>query len=196
MKELQRICVFCGSSSGSDPAFVQAAKATGRTLAKMGVGLVFGGGNIGLMGVVADAALELGGEVIGVIPKSLEGKELAHRGLLDLRVVASMHERKALMADLADGFIALPGGFGTIEEISEILTWAQLGLHRKPIGVLNVSGYFNHLIAWYDHAVSQRLLSVENRGLALIDVEINALLKQMVSFRAPPAEKWLDRVER
>ncbi len=195
MRDLRRICVFCGSSPGLDPAFAAAAREVGGELARRGVGLVYGGGNVGLMGIVADGALAAGGEVIGVIPRALEEKELAHRGATELRVVESMHERKATMADLADGFIALPGGFGTFEEFCEILTWGQLGIHQKPAGLLNVSGYYDSLIAMFDHAVSQRLLSQPNRELVLAETEIGPLLERMAAFEAGPAEKWLDRAQ-
>ena len=193
MNPLKRIGVFCGSSPGGDPAFTEAAKAVGTELARRGIGLVYGGGNVGLMGVVADATLESGGEVIGVIPEALEGKELAHQGVTELRVVASMHERKALMEELSDGFVALPGGLGTFEELLEILTWSQLGIHRKPAGILNVSGYYDCLIAMFDHAVSQRLLSSSNRELVLTETEIAPLLNCMRDFEPAAAEKWLDR---
>jgi uncharacterized protein (TIGR00730 family) len=193
MNPLKRIGVFCGSSPGGDPAFTEAAKAVGTELARRGIGLVYGGGTVGLMGVVADATLESGGEVIGVIPEALEGKELAHQGVTELRVVASMHERKALMEELSDGFVALPGGFGTFEELLEILTWSQLGIHRKPAGILNVSGYYDCLIAMFDHAVSQRLLSSSNRELVLTETEIAPLLNCMRDFEPGAAEKWLDR---
>lgn len=195
MNRLKRICVFCGSSPGVDPAFAEAAARVGGELAERGVGLVYGGGNVGLMGAVADAALKAGGEVIGVIPEALEGKELAHRGVTELRVVASMHERKALMEELSDGFIALPGGFGTFEELCEILTWSQLGIHRKPVGILNVSRYYDHLIALFDHAVSQRLLSRPNRDLVLIETEFGRLLDRMHDFEPGVADKWLDRAK-
>src|ERR1043165_174167 len=148
MRPFRRVCVFCGSSPGARPEYRQAAEAMGRLLASRRIGLVYGGGNVGLMGLLADAALSAGGEVIGVIPRHLDAREVAHRGLPDLRVVASMHERKALMADLSDAFIALPGGLGTLEEMFEILTWAQLGLHRKPCGLLNVLGYFDRLLSF------------------------------------------------
>jgi uncharacterized protein (TIGR00730 family) len=193
MNEFERICVFCGSSRGHDPAFVEAANAMGRALAARGCGLVYGGGNVGLMGCVADASLAAGGEVIGVIPEALEEKELAHRGVTELRVVRSMHERKAAMAELADGFIALPGGFGTFEEFCEILTWAQLGIHRKPAGILNVSGYYDPLLAMFDRAVSARLLSSSNRELVLCDDSPEGLLDQMSVFEPGDSAKWLDR---
>lgn len=190
---MKRICVFCGSSRGDNPAFVDAAKDMGRSLADRGVGLVYGGGNVGLMGAVADAVLNAGGEVIGVIPEALEEKELAHRGVTELRVVRSMHERKAMMADLADGFVALPGGFGTFEEFCEILTWAQLGIHRKPAGILNVAGYYDPLLAMFDQAVESRLLSRANRDLVLCHTSPEQLLDLMAAFEPGDSEKWLDR---
>ncbi len=193
MNDLKRICVFCGSSLGSDPAFAEAAAAVGGELARRGIGLVYGGGNVGLMGAAADAALAGGGEVVGVIPEALEEKELAHRGVTELRVVRSMHERKALMADLSDGFIALPGGFGTFEELCEILTWGQLGIHRKPVAILDVAGYYDPLIALFDNAVENRLLSRANRDLLLVGVEIAELLERMKTFDPGDSEKWLDR---
>ena len=151
----RRICVFCGSNPGVNPAYKNAAAGLGRLLAERKIELVYGGGNIGLMGVLADAALEASGRVIGVIPESLMAKEVGHQGLTELRVVGSMHERKALMADLAEGFIALPGGYGTFEEFCEVVTWSQLGLHAKPCGVLNVEKYYDPLLALFDHAVKE-----------------------------------------
>lgn len=191
--KLKRVCVFCGSSRGDNPAFADAAAAMGATLAERGLGLVYGGGNVGLMGAVADAALGAGGEVVGVIPEALEEKELAHREVTELRVVRSMHERKAMMAELADGFVALPGGFGTFEEFCEILTWAQLGIHRKPAGILNVAGYYDPLLAMFDSAVENRLLSPANRSLVLCDTSPGRLLGLMEAFEPGDSEKWLDR---
>src|SRR4051812_36123772 len=162
---MRRLCVFCGSSSGFRPAYAEHARRLGEEMAARGLGLVFGGGHVGLMGVVADAVLRRGGEVVGVIPQALADKELAHRGLTELRVVSTMHQRKALMADLADGFAALPGGFGTADELFEILTWAQLGLHARPVGLLNVAGFFDPLLAWLDRTVSEGFLRPEHRGL-------------------------------
>lgn len=185
------ICVFCGSSVGNDSAFQQTAQALGRTLAEKGITLVYGGGNIGLMGVIADAVPGGGGSVIGVIPKMLVDKELAHHGVTDLRIVGSMHERKALMADLAEGFIALPGGYGTIEEFSEVLTWGQLGLHSKPIGILNVSGYFDHFLRFLDHSVQTRLLRPEHRRLVLEATSVDELLQSMTEWHATPMPKWI-----
>jgi uncharacterized protein (TIGR00730 family) len=162
---MKRVCVFCGSATGTPEIYAQSARDLGRALVKRNIGLVFGGGHIGLMGALADAVLQAGGQAWGVIPQALVDKELAHRGLTELHVVQSMHERKALMADLADAFIALPGGFGTADEFFEILTWRQLGIHTKPIGILNVNGFFDHLLAWLDHASSQRFLLKEHRQL-------------------------------
>jgi len=188
-----RICVFCGSSSGSRPAYTEAARRLGRLLAERGIGLVYGGSHLGLMGTVADAVLAAGGAVTGVIPRMLVEKEAAHRQLADLRVVGSMHERKALMAELADGFIAMPGGFGTLEEFCEMLTWAQLGVHRKPCGLLNVEGFYDPLLALLDHAVRERFLKPVNRDLLLAETVPETLLDRMARVPPPPVDKWLDR---
>jgi len=190
---LTRLCVFCGSSPGARPEYRQAAAALGAALARRGLGLVYGGARVGLMGAVADAALETGGRVTGVIPRALVGKEVAHPGLSELRVVGSMHERKQLMAELADGFVALPGGMGTLEEFTEILTWAQLGLHRKPCGLLNVRGYFASYLAMLDHAVAERFVSPAHRAMLLVADDAESLLERFASYRAPAVEKWLDR---
>jgi len=189
----KRICVFCGSSAGTDPAFSAAAKKVGEGLAQRGLELVYGGGNVGLMGVVADAALSGGGRVIGVIPQSLVDRELAHRRISELRIVSSMHERKALMADLSDAFIALPGGYGTVEEFCEILTWAQLGLHQKPIGLLNVEGYFDPLLAFLDHAVEEGFLRAEHRAILLDHSEPQTLISRLLEYRPVATEKWIGR---
>jgi hypothetical protein len=188
--------VFCGSSPGALPAYAATAERLGRLLADRGLTLVYGGGDVGLMGVLADAALAAGGNVIGVIPQALVDLEVAHRELPDLRVVGSMHERKGLMADLADAFIALPGGIGTLEELCEILTWAQLGMHRKPCGVVNVGGYFDGLLAFLDHAVAERFFRPEHRAMLLVDAEPAALLDRFAGWTPPPLEKWIDRAER
>jgi uncharacterized protein (TIGR00730 family) len=188
---MQRLCVFCGSSAGADPRFREAAEQLGRLLARRAVGLVYGGGRVGLMGILADAVLSHGGEVIGVIPKALARKEVAHLGLSELRVVDSMHSRKALMADLADGFIALPGGLGTLDELCEILTWAQLGLHRKPTGILNPAGYFDLFLAFLDRAVSERLVRPEHRALVLVASDPEALLDRMGDWKPVTVEKLL-----
>jgi hypothetical protein len=188
---MKRVCVFCGSSHGVRPAYREAAEELVRALAGRGLGVVFGGGGIGLMNVIADAALELGIEIIGVIPEALVAKELAHRGLSDMRVVHSMHERKALMAELADAFVALPGGFGTLEEFCEMLTWAQLGLHRKPCGLLNVAGYFDPLLAFFDHAAAERFLRPEHRAMVVVDSDPGRLVDRLAAFRPPDLDKWI-----
>jgi len=192
---MRRICVFCGSSAGLDPIFRQSAEALGKILAERGIGVVYGAGNIGLMGVVADAALAAGGQVTGVIPRALCDRELAHREIQDLRVVETMHERKAMMADLSDAFIALPGGFGTLEEFCEIVTWAQLGIHGKPCGLLNVGGYYDPLLAQLDAFVSHEFLSRQNRGLVIDHSDPVELLAAFARYEAPELETWLDRTQ-
>jgi uncharacterized protein (TIGR00730 family) len=193
---MRSICVFCGSNSGRDPAYRAAAEQVGELLATRGLRLVYGGGNVGLMGIVADAALRAGGEVIGIIPEALLARELGHTGLTELRVVASMHERKAQMADLSDGFIALPGGLGTLEELAEILTWAQLGLHQKPCGLLDVNGYWASLVAFFDHAVAEGFLPPEHRALAIRDSAPDRLLDRMARFVPPDTTKWIEPGDR
>jgi uncharacterized protein (TIGR00730 family) len=190
---MKRVCVFCGSSVGRNPRYAEAARRTGATLARRGIGLVYGGGSVGLMGAVADAALEAGGEVVGVIPKALQVRELAHARLTKLHVVASMHERKAKMAELAEGFVALPGGMGTLEELSEVLTWAQLGIHARPCGLLDVDGYYRPLVAFFDHAVAEGFLRPEHRRLVLVADEPGALLDQFAAWTPPPVQRWMDR---
>jgi uncharacterized protein (TIGR00730 family) len=188
---MQRLCVFCGSSSGTNPVHAEATRWLGRVLVARRLGLVYGGGHIGLMGVLADAVLSGGGEVIGVIPQALVDRELAHTGVTELRVVETMHQRKALMADLSDGFLALPGGFGTGDELFEILTWAQLGLHAKPIGVLNVAGFFNGMFAWMDHMVQEGFLRPVHRKLIHQADEPEHLLDLVLNAVAPQIEqKW------
>lgn len=174
--ELRRVCVFCGSLSGGDPAYVEAARSLGETLAAAGIGLVYGGGRVGMMGRLAEGALSLGGEVIGIIPRALMEKELGHTGVTELRVVESMHERKALMAALSDGFAALPGGFGTLEELLEALTWAQLGLHRKPCALMNVRGYFDPLLEQLDRGVQTGFVHGADRTLLRVAPTPDALL--------------------
>jgi uncharacterized protein (TIGR00730 family) len=186
-----RFCVFCGSNHGVRPAYRAAAEELARLLAARGHGIVYGGGSVGLMGRLADAALAEGGEVIGVIPETLATKELAHAGLSQMHVVGSMHARKALMAELADAFVAMPGGFGTFEELLEIVTWAQLGIHRKPIGVLNVAGYYGPLVQLVEHACREGLIRDENRGLFVIADEPAALLERMAGQRPPAVPKWI-----
>ena len=189
MPAIRRVCVFCGSRVGNRSSYADDARALARHLAANGTGIVYGGGNIGLMGILADAALEAGGEVIGVIPQSLVDQEVAHLGLSDLRVVGSMHERKALMAELADGFIALPGGYGTLEEFCEILTWAQLGLHSKPCGILNCDGYYDQLLSLFDHAVTEQFLKPINRRMVISDSRPEALLRRLREYEVPVVSK-------
>ena len=177
---LRRVCIFCGSSTGLRPEYRAAAEEIATRLAKRDVGIVFGGGCVGLMGVVADTALANGGHVIGVIPSAMVAREIAHRGLPDLRIVASMHERKALMASLSDAFIALPGGFGTFEEFCEVVTWTQLGLHRKPCGLLNTAGYYDPLVALFDRAVADGFIGSENRQIVVADSDPGALIDRLV----------------
>jgi uncharacterized protein (TIGR00730 family) len=173
---MRRICVFCGASAGRAPGYLELAASVGAGLARRGIGVVYGGGRVGMMGAVADAALAAGGEVTGVIPRHLMDRELAHRGLTDLRVVETLHERKATMAGLADGFIALPGGLGTLEELAEVASWAQLGIHAKPIGLLGSDGYWDVLLAWLDHAVNEGFISPGQRTLVALDPDLDALL--------------------
>ena len=173
---MRRVCVFCGASPGRDPGYVALAASVGEGLARRGIGVVFGGSRVGMMGAVADAALAAGGEVIGVIPRRLVEREVAHSGLTELRIVETLHERKAGMAALADGFIALPGGLGTLEELAEVASWAQLSLHTKPIGLLGRDGYWDHLLRWLDHAVEEGFLAPANRALVEQDADLDALL--------------------
>src|SRR5262245_59107787 len=190
---MNRICVFTGSRPGAQLQYREAARELGRTLAERKIGLVYGGAQVGLMGSLADAVLEAGGQVTGVIPESLVAKEIAHHGLSTLRIVASMHERKALMADLADGFIALPGGWGTLEEFFEVLTWGQLGLHRKPCGLLNVGGFFDGLLSFIDHSIAEGFVRREHRSMVLVADTPNAMLEAFGGYAPPTVEKWIDR---
>lgn len=190
---MPRICVFTGSSEGRRPSYRAGAAALGAALVERGFDLVYGGARVGLMGAVADAVLEQGGHVIGVIPQALVTREVAHTGLPDLRVVASMHERKALMAELSDGFIAMPGGWGTFEELFEVLTWGQLGLHRKPIGLLNVDGYFDPLLAFLRHAVAEQFVRTEFEYLLPVAESPIELLDRFAAYEPPQVRKWIDR---
>jgi hypothetical protein len=194
---MKRVCVFCGSSTGARSSYATAAKRLGELLAKRGIGLVFGGGRIGLMGAVADAVLAKGGEAIGVIPDSLMQREIGHPGVSKLHVVETMHERKALMADLSDAFIAMPGGYGTLEEICEIITWSQLGIQAKPCGFLNVDHYWDGFLKFLDHAVQERFLRSENRDLIQVASTPEEMLEKLVAWKPPRhIEKWLDRERR
>jgi uncharacterized protein (TIGR00730 family) len=193
---VRRLSVFCGSSPGARPAYTQAADEFGRLLAKEGIGLVYGGGKVGLMGRLADAVLAEGGEAIGVLPEALVAREIGHPGLSDLRVVGSMHERKALMADLSDGFVALPGGLGTVEELFEVYTWAQLGLHRKPCALLDVEDYFEGLAGFLAHAVEERFLREDHRAMLILERDPDVLLERLRGFEpAAIVPKWIDREE-
>jgi uncharacterized protein (TIGR00730 family) len=191
-----RVCVFCGSSPGRNPAYVAVAAELGKLLAERRIGVVYGGASLGLMGVLADAAQAAGGQVIGVIPRALVEWEVAHTGLADLRVVASMHERKALMAELCDGFIALPGGIGTLEELFEVWTWAQLGSHSKPCALLNVHGFYDRLLGFLDFVVGEAFMKPMHRNMLLVGETPEALLERMQSYRAPPKTRWIAREER
>lgn len=193
---MKRICVFCGSNTGHNPLYRDEAEKLGRLLAARGIELVYGAGNIGLMGTIADACLDAGGQVTGVIPEALMGKEVDgravdHRTLTHLEVVDSMHTRKARMAELSDAFIALPGGFGTFEEFCEILTWGQLGFHTKPMGLLNLNGFYEPLLKLFDNAVGEGFLRPQNRAMALADTDMERLLDTMSHYRAEPVSKWL-----
>jgi uncharacterized protein (TIGR00730 family) len=192
---IKSICVFCGSNTGSGDAYAQAARDLAQAIVAGGMRLVYGGGNIGLMGVLGEAALAAGGHVTGVTPRRLLEKEVVHKGLTELRVVGSMHERKALMAELSDAFIALPGGLGTFEEMFEVLTWAQLGFHRKPCGMLNIAGFYDGLTAFLDHAVAQRFVKAEHRAMLLVDTDAAQLVSRLQTHRPPEVSKWIGRGE-
>lgn len=193
---MKRVCVFCGSSSGVRPGYRAAAEELGRTLAARGIGLVYGGARVGLMGAVADAVLGARGQVTGVIPEALVAKEVAHTGLTDLRVVRSMHERKAVMAELSDGFIAIPGGWGTLEEFFEVLTWGQLGLHQKPCGLLNVEQYFDGLLSFADRMIGEGFVRRENGTMISVSSDPVELIDLLAAYIPPRSvEKWIDRTE-
>jgi uncharacterized protein (TIGR00730 family) len=190
--ELSSICVFCGSNPGAQPAYVETAEAVGRGLAQRGVRLVYGGSKVGMMGALADAARFAGGEVTGVMPQAMLDREIGHTGLDDLRVVGSMHERKALMAELSDAFIALPGGVGTLEELFEVYTWAQLGIHEKPLGLLDVAGYYRPLVAFLDHSVQERFVRPSTRSLLAVSEDLDDLLAALEAWQPPIEDKWMD----
>jgi uncharacterized protein (TIGR00730 family) len=193
---LRAICVFCGSNAGAREDYSRAAADVGRVIAERGLSLVYGGAAVGLMGTLADAALAAGGKVIGVIPRALVEREIAHAGLTELREVNSMHERKAIMADSSDAFLAMPGGAGTLEEIFEAWTWGQLGHHRKPVGLLNVAGFFDGLVAFLDHQCGERFIRQEHRDMLMVESEPNRLLDRFEGYRAPVVEKWIRAAER
>lgn len=193
---MKRICVFCGSNPGGRPEYADAARAMGLALADHGIGLVYGGGGVGLMGIVADTVMRAGGEVIGVIPEALMRREVGQLDVTQLHIVNSMHERKAMMADLSDGFVAMPGGYGTFEEFCEVITWSQLGFHPKACGLLNVAGYYAPLLAMFDHAVAERFVRPAHRALVLEDTDPGMLLDKMRAFVPPSSEKWITPAER
>jgi len=195
VKALKSICVYCGSSEGRLEAYGEAARALAACLVKRKIRLVYGGAKVGIMGILADRVLELGGEVAGVIPEALMKKEIAHPGLTKLHVTGSMHERKTLMAELADGFVALPGGIGTLEELFEIWTWAQLGFHRKPCGLINVAGYFDGLIAFMDHAVAERYVKKSQRSMLMVETAPAPLLDRFLDYRPPAVAKVIGQEE-
>ena len=188
---MKSIAVYCGSSAGTNPNYITQAQALAAAMVAQGLTLVYGGGRVGLMGTIADAVLALGGQVVGVIPDFLDARELAHKGCTELHVVKSMHERKLMMADRADGFIAMPGGYGTLEELFEVLTWGQLGLHRKPVALLNVDGYYDHLLLALDRMRDDQLLRAENRAQLLQSADPQELLAKMAAYQPVELEKWL-----
>jgi uncharacterized protein (TIGR00730 family) len=193
MKELKSICVYCGSSLGRLNAYSTAASALAASLVEQNIRLVYGGANVGIMGLLADTVLQLGGEAVGVIPESLVQKEVAHTGLTELHVTQSMHERKTLMAELSDGFVALPGGIGTLEELFEVWTWAQLGFHDKPCGLLNVEGYFDSLALFLDHAADEQFVKQPHRSMLIVESNSKKLLERFRNYVPPVISKWLDK---
>ena len=193
---MKSVCVFCGSSAGVNGDYLKAARDLGQLLAMRGITTVYGGASVGIMGAVATGALEAGGKVIGIIPEALVRRELAHRDLHELKVVGTMHQRKAMMSDLSDGFISLPGGIGTLEELFEVLSWAQLGIHRKPCGLLNAAGYYDRLLDFLNYAVSQGFVGQEQRELLLVEEDPEVLLGRMESYQPPVRDRWMGRRQR
>ena len=193
---MKRVCVFCGSSPGVNGDYLKSARDMGQLLAMRGITTVYGGASVGIMGAVADGALDAGGKVIGVIPEALVSRELAHHGLHELKVVSTMHQRKAMMSDLSDGFISLPGGIGTLEELFEVFSWAQLGIHRKPCALLNAAGYYDRLLDFLDYAVSQGFVGLNQRELLLVEEDPEALLGRMESYQPPVRDRWMGRRQR
>ena len=193
IEHMKSLCIYCGSSPGASPVYAQAARALAQAMVNDNIALVYGGGNVGLMGIIADEVIRLGGRATGVIPEALLQKELGHKGLTQLHIVKDMHERKAMMAELSDGFIAMPGGVGTLEELFEVFTWAQLGFHKKPIGLLNVDGFYDGLLQFIQHMVSQRFLKGEQAELLMAEAQPEALLQRFRSFVPLQVTKWLDR---
>ena len=192
---MNRICVFCGSKTGTNPLFMKTAVELGRLLAECGLDLVYGGARIGLMGAVADSVLAGGGRVVGVVPEAMATKEVVHEGLSEIHVVSSMHERKSMMARLADGFVALPGGFGSFEELLEMITWAQLGIHRKPVAILNVSGYYDSLIQLFERAIEEGFIKPRNRQLVVVEEEPDRLLQTLLTHKLPEVKRWITEQE-
>ncbi|MDO8291075.1 MAG: TIGR00730 family Rossman fold protein [Parvibaculum sp.] len=192
---MKNICVYCGANPGRQEAYSSAARDLAKALVDRNLGLVYGGASVGIMGLIADAVLQLGGRVVGVMPEALVRKEIAHKNLTELHVTQSMHERKTLMAELSDGFIAMPGGIGTLEEIFEIWTWAQLGFHAKPCGLLNVAGYFDSLTTFLDHAVAEQFVKKAHRSILLVEHEPEALLDRFASYEPPSIQKWVGKAE-
>jgi uncharacterized protein (TIGR00730 family) len=192
---MKRLCVFCGSSRGTRESYLESAQALGTALAARGIELVYGGSDVGLMGAIADATLAAGGRVTGVMPQGLVDREIEHKGLSHLHIVGTMHERKAMMAELSDGFIALPGGYGTLEEFTEILTWGQLGMHRKPFGILNIEGFYDGLLTFFDHIVTEQFVQPEFRQMIQVATTPDALLDLLASYEAPHIVKWIDKSE-
>ncbi|PCI48262.1 MAG: TIGR00730 family Rossman fold protein [Alphaproteobacteria bacterium] len=192
---MKKICVYCGSSPGKSPEYIEAARVLGRELVKRDITLVYGGASVGIMGEIADTVLSAGGEVVGIMPQALVDKEISHSGLTDLRVVGSMHERKAMMEDISDGFIALPGGMGTIEELFEVLTWSQLGYHRKPCALLNIKGYYDSITQFLNHAVEEQFVKPIHREMILIEHKPDRLLDLMAAYKPPAVDKWIGRNE-
>lgn len=192
---MKQVCIFCGSYQGTQPIYMTVAHQMGIGLAQRGLGLIYGGGRVGLMGAVADGTLSAGGKVTGVIPQSLVDRELAHTGLTELHVVTSMHQRKALMADLADAFIAMPGGFGTLDELFEIITWVQLGFHQKPIALLNVGGYFDPLIIFIDHMATEGFIKSQHRTAVMVKNDVESLLDALSTYEPPVLDKWIKKPE-
>ncbi len=190
---MKRVCVYCGSSDGKKDAYKAAARELGRAMLEKGLGLVYGGAQIGIMGEIANTVMDGGGEVIGIMPKSLADREIYHTGLTRLEIVDSMHERKAMMAELSDGFIALPGGLGTIEEIFEVLTWAQLGFHRKPCALLNAIGYYDNLCAFLNHTVIEGFVNTASRAMLMTESDPRVLLERFENYQAPVVNKWIDK---
>ncbi|MDO8776146.1 MAG: TIGR00730 family Rossman fold protein [Burkholderiaceae bacterium] len=192
---MKNICVYCGSNPGRQEAYSSAARALAQSLVDRNLGLVYGGASVGIMGLIADTVLQLGGRAVGVIPEALVRKEVAHKSLTELHVTQSMHERKTLMAELSDGFIAMPGGIGTLEEIFEIWTWAQLGIHAKPCGLLNAAGYFDALTTFLDHAVAEQFVKPPHRAILIVEQTPEALLDRFASYQAPTVQKWVGKAE-